>query len=332
MVEGRTPERKLQESFLIQMGCGDVAHASIAEDAWVRIKRSAVDCVVSSWNLGPDMNGLALLKIVRADESLKMLPFVMCLMEATRGRVLAAGQAGVTDVIIRPYSMETFENKVLNALEPEEDPKVRQAKKLFDQGERLLKKGELEKAADSFGRVLDLFENAEVYYNLGYIKTSQGRYEEAIMAFRKAAQIDDAFAEAYRKMGEVFAKLGRKEEAVECLNKAADIFLEKRMEADAEEALQDVLRLSPNTPNVFNSLGIVYRRQGRLPEAARMLYKALKVSPADEHIHYNLARVLTSENRYDEATKILKTALSLSPDFDEAANLLKSIELGQTNA
>ncbi|MFH1136631.1 MAG: tetratricopeptide repeat protein [Pseudomonadota bacterium] len=332
VVDPRATERKIQEIFLRDMGCGEVLHSSEAEDAWVLIKRFKLDIVISSWRLGTDMNGLALLKIVRADDALGLLPFLLCLVEATRGQVLAAGQAGVSDIVLKPYSRVIFERKVQKALSPDEDPRVRESAQLFELGERLMRKKDYDGAVSCFKQVLEVFEKAEVYYNIGYIKTAQGRYEEAIMAFRRAAQIDGAFAQAYRKMGEVYAKLGRRDEAAECLSKAAEIFLEKRMEGDAEQSLRDVLKLTPNTPNVFNSLGIVYRRQGKPREAIRMFMKALKVSPADEHIHYNLARVLVSENRFEDAARILKSALTLNRDFDEAANLLRSIELGLTTA
>ena len=330
VVDPRASERKIQDGFLRDMGFGEVLFSSQAEDAWVLIKRLKIDVVISSWRLGPDMNGLALLKIVRADDALGLLPFLLILGEATRGQVLAAGQAGVGDIVIRPYTRDVFERKVQKALTPDEDPRVREAARLFERGESLMRKKDFDGAVACFKQILDVFEKAEVYYNIGYIKTAQGRYEEAIMAFRKAARIDGTFAQAYRKMGEVYAKLGRRDEAAECFNQAAEIFLEKRMEGDAEQALRDVLKLTPNTPNVFNSLGIVYRRQGRRREAVRMFLKALKVSPTDEHIHYNLARVLITENRFEEASRILRTALTLNPDFDEAANLLRSIELGQT--
>ena len=52
-------------------------------------------------------------------------------------------------------------------------------------------------------------ESAEVYYNIGYIKTSQGKHDEALLAFQKATQLDRLFAKAYEAMGRVYRELGQ---------------------------------------------------------------------------------------------------------------------------
>ena len=62
------------------------------------------------------------------------------------------------------------------------------------------------------------------------------------------------------------------------------------MDDDAEAALQEVLKINPNTINVFNSLGIIHRRQGRYDKALVQYQKAMKVNPDDENILYNLGR------------------------------------------
>jgi tetratricopeptide (TPR) repeat protein len=108
-----------------------------------------------------------------------------------------------------------------------------------------MRKGRYEEALTQFKTLLELFESAEVYYNLGYIKTAQGRYEEALIAFRRATQINSAFAKAYQKMGEVYAKMGRKDEAQSCLERAAEIYLEKQMDDSAESALLEALKINP---------------------------------------------------------------------------------------
>ena len=128
-------------------------------------------------------------------------------------------------------------------------------------------------------------------------------------------------------MAEVYKKLGRVREAQVTYERAAEIFMDKNMDDNAETIYMKALEINPNTINVYNSLGILYRRQGKLQESVRMYRKALRVSPFDEHIHYNLARVYMAAKEFQNAANTLQAAVKINPDFVEASNLLKSIEM-----
>jgi tetratricopeptide (TPR) repeat protein len=134
---------------------------------------------------------------------------------------------------------------------------------------------------------------------------------------------------SYKRMGEIHLKLGQSDQAQECLERAGEIFIDKYMDEEAEKVLLEALKLNPSTMNVFNSLGIIYRRQGKYQEAIRSYRKALRVNPEDEHIHYNLARVYMGVNNVTEARKSLIRAKELNPDFQAAQDLLRSIDMGR---
>lgn len=321
--------RDAQNLLLKEMGFKVNLSTVSGTEAWSLIKNFDVGLIISAWDLHPDMSGLGLLKIVREDEKYSWIPFLLVVPQITKHQVVQAGQAGVTDILIRPYSRDAFKNKILQTLNPEDDPIRSENQKLINTGLRLMKKGRLLEALNTFQRILEINESAEIYYNLGYIKTAQSRYEEAIIAFRRATEINRTFALAYKMMGEVYAKLGRQSEAQQCLEQAADIFMEKAMDKKAEMTLKQVLEVNPNTPNVYNSLGIVFRRQGKYEDAVRMYRKALQVTPKDEHIHYNLAKSYLSLKMFSDASEILKKALEINSEFDEARNLLQAIEMGE---
>ncbi|MEW5721533.1 MAG: tetratricopeptide repeat protein [Thermodesulfobacteriota bacterium] len=317
--------RHTEKTYLLDMGYTEILEAKDGTEAWYMIKNMEVGLVVSAWRL-PDMSGLVLLKIIRADAACSDLPYLMVVEQVTKIEVIEAGEAGVTDIITKPLHREAFQAKVAQALKTEPDAKDTEVRKHYQRGVELMKGGRYEEALAEFKLILSMYESAEVYYNMGYIKTAQGKYEEAIAAFRRATQINSAFAQAYQKMGEVYALIGREDEAQACLQKAAEIYLEKQMEKEAEKALLEALKINPQTINVYNTLGIVYRRQARYQEAIRYYRKALKVTPDDENIHFNLARVYLSVKSVREARRALTTALSLNPDFLEAAALLNSLE------
>jgi len=321
-------QRKSHARMLREMGLEDILQAGDGNEAWSMVNQFEVGLIISTWSLGRDMSGLVLLKVVRADAVHTGIPFMLLAEEVTKEQVLEAAQAGVTDMLVMPFTPEAFQKKVEQALSEEEDAQTIQVRELMDQGMELMKQGQFDEALASFKSVLTVHESAEIYYNLGYIRTAQGRFEEAIAAFRKATQINQAFAQAFQKMGEVFAKMGRQDEARQCLERAAEIYMDRKEDEKAEKAYIKILEVNPNTPNVFNSLGIVYRRQGKCDDAIRMYIKALRVNPFDENIHYNLARSYLGVKKLNEAAQILKKALHINPDFTEGRNLLRSIELG----
>ena len=86
--------------------------------------------------------------------------------------------------------------------------------------------------------------------------------------------------------------------------------------------------LRPDTTNVYNSLGIIYRRQGRLREALEAYQKALKVHPKDEYICFNAARVHLDLGNQVESREYLRKALEINPYFAMASELLRATELG----
>lgn len=320
--------RRLEATYLVEMGYKSIYHASNGAEAWYTLKNQSIGLVVSAWDL-PDMSGLVLLRFFRADSSFSDLPVLLIGKKITKTQVIEAGEAGVSGIMTHPFTDQAFKTKISKMLRvAEEDSSDVEYKVGYDRGLEYMRKGRFEEALSQFKQLLTLYESAEIYYNMGYIKTAQGRFEEALLAFRRATQINSAFAKAYQKMGEVYAKLGRKDEAQSCLEKAAEIYLEKQMDDNAESALLEALKINPNTINVYNTLGIVYRRQSKYQEAIRYYRKALRVTPEDENIHFNLARVYMEVKEFREARRVLERAVELNPEFEEARTLLKSLEMG----
>ncbi|MEW5724453.1 MAG: tetratricopeptide repeat protein [Thermodesulfobacteriota bacterium] len=314
------------QDYLREMGFTDILTARSAVEGWSKIKHLAVEAVISAWDL-PEMSGLVLLKIMRTDTAHAHTPFIIMVEEVTKTQVIEAGEAGVTEILTRPFSKETFILKVNQALYPEEDAEAVEFQRFYDRGVALMNESRYVEALDMLEKCLTIYESADIYYNLGYIKTTQLKYEEALAAFRKATQIDKDHARAYHMMSVVYAKLGRTEESQAYLDRAVAIYAEKKMDEEAEKVLRQALEFNPDTINVFNSLGIYYRRQGRYAEAKRYYLRALKVTPHDEHIYYNLARVYAEEGDNLESRRALKKALEIRPDFDQARELLRQIEI-----
>ncbi len=106
---------RIIRNLLKQIGYENVDEAGDGQDALRKMSRKAYDLVISDWNMQP-MNGLDFLRAVRADPSLRHVPFIMVTAESKTDNVLAAKEAGVDNYIVKPFNAETLRLKVSGLL------------------------------------------------------------------------------------------------------------------------------------------------------------------------------------------------------------------------
>lgn len=309
------------------LGYAKIEQSVNPNDAWALLRIKDIGCIISAWDM-PDMTGLALLRVVRSDDRLYDVPFFLTDTAFTRVKVVQAGQSGVSGLIVVPYEVGIIRDKIASLTAEVAEPAIARTKESLDKGIQLLESGSYENALEVFEKLLEEGETAEMYYNIGYIKTVQERYEEAIVAFRKATQLDRLFAKAYESMGRAFRKLGKDEEAEKALQKAADIYMSKEKIEDAEEILNEILQIRPDTINVFNSLGVLYRKKGDYKMALLNYQKAIRLHPKEPYVHYNIGRVYLDLKDPENAKQHFAKAVELAPKFKEARDVLNAIELG----
>src|SRR6476660_1315560 len=72
---------RIIRNLLKQLGFEDVDDAADGQQAMSKLKQRQYGLVISDWNMEP-MTGYDLLKSVRADDSLKDMPFIMVTAES----------------------------------------------------------------------------------------------------------------------------------------------------------------------------------------------------------------------------------------------------------
>ena len=305
----------------------NVTHTCSTTDAWSITRLKPVDCIICSWDM-PNMTGLALLQILRTDDRMTDTAIFLSRNTFTNLQVVESGRAGVTGLIVTPYTLDTIRKKVKTFMEIKTEPAIVEARSNLNRGLALLEAGDSNQALKEFEKMITEGESAEVYYNIGYIKTSQGKHEEALLAFQKATQLDRLFAKAYEAMGRIYRELGQVGKAEKYLQKAADIYVSKEEDDYAEQVLQEILEISPDTINVYNSLGVIFRKKGDPVAALKNYQKALKVHPNEPYIYYNIGRIHIELNRREESKTFFQKALQIDPAFKEARDVLSAIEMG----
>jgi tetratricopeptide (TPR) repeat protein len=316
-------------NLLQELGYFNHLHAENGSEAVAMIKNFRPDLVILSQDL-PDVSGLSILSMIRQQENIEDFRSIVVVYgnELSDKTTTKLGRAGVDGVLHYPYDDETFKRQISEVMNRPLDRHLEEAEELQSKCQEQIQSGKLEEALTTCNEILEIDTNAEVYYNMGYIFSVRGNLEEALKNFRKATLINNQHARAFKQMGLIYHKLGRSDEAENCLEHAAQIHLNQNQENEAEEILNTVLALRPDTTNVYNSLGIIYRRQGRFEESVMAYKKAMLVHPNDENIYFNLARAHLELNDAHSAADSLRKAISLNPEFAPARDLLRAIELG----
>jgi two-component system, chemotaxis family, chemotaxis protein CheY len=107
--------RRIVKGVLKQLGFSNIIEAEDGNAALGELKKDNFGLIVSDWNM-PNMTGLDLLKAVRGDTSLKSIPFLMVTAEGQKENVIEAVKAGVTNYIVKPFTPETFGEKLKKVL------------------------------------------------------------------------------------------------------------------------------------------------------------------------------------------------------------------------
>jgi len=108
--------RRIVRGLLKELGFKNIREAENGQTALEEMKRKKVDFVLSDWNM-PVMNGIELLRAIRADEGLKSTPVLMITAEAKQENIVEAVQAGVSNYIVKPFNAQTLQEK-LNKIFP----------------------------------------------------------------------------------------------------------------------------------------------------------------------------------------------------------------------
>lgn len=103
--------RRVVRGLLRQLGCVGVEEADDGVTALAALKAGRFDLVVSAVNL-PGLNGIELLRAIKADDTLRRLPVLIVTAEARKEDIVLAAQAGAAGYIVKPFTRATLEDKV----------------------------------------------------------------------------------------------------------------------------------------------------------------------------------------------------------------------------
>ncbi len=111
IVDDFSTMRRIIKNLLRDLGFNNTSEADDGTSALPMLQAGSFDFLVTDWNM-PGMQGIDLLKAVRADAKLAKLPVLMVTAESKREQIVEAAQAGVSGYVVKPFTAVTLKEKI----------------------------------------------------------------------------------------------------------------------------------------------------------------------------------------------------------------------------
>ncbi len=107
--------RNVVKGLLKEIGFEKIDQADDGDVALEMMKQKPYQLLITDWHM-PKMNGIDLLKIIRAEEGLKNIPVLILTAESKKEQIIEAAQAGANEYLLKPFNVETLNMKLKKIL------------------------------------------------------------------------------------------------------------------------------------------------------------------------------------------------------------------------
>ncbi len=171
-----------------------------------------------------------------------------------------------------------------------------EARASYEAGVKSIAEGRISLGLASLRQAVEIEPSNPIYHNaVGAVLLNIGRVQDAEAEFQKAVELDPTYADAYHNLGSAYAEQAKWEEAIVAYRKALAQTIYNRPETtynnlgyaywaldrrrDAEDAFRAALQLDPSLVPSHFWLGVLLQKEGRQPEAKAHLRAARDLDP-----------------------------------------------------
>ena len=116
VVDDSSTMRRIIKNTLSRLGYKDILEGADGVEGWNALDTNPdIEMLITDWNM-PEMNGLELVKKVRADERFADMPIIMVTTEGGKTEVITALKAGVNNYIVKPFTPQVLKEKLEDVL------------------------------------------------------------------------------------------------------------------------------------------------------------------------------------------------------------------------
>lgn len=156
-------------------------------------------------------------------------------------------------------------------------------------------------------KIQDKRTKAETLLVLADIAYMQRNWKEAERKYQQVLELDPDNATALNNYGYMLAELG------------------ERLD-EAEAMIRKALKIRPNEPAFWDSLGWVYFQRGNYKKALQWVEKAVKAQPNDAELRYHLGLIYWKLGEREKALRELREAVKINPRHSQANEAIKQLE------
>lgn len=112
LIDDSNTMRRIVAAQLQTLGISDIIEAHDGEEGLAKLEESMpVDYIMLDINM-PKMDGMTCLKKIRENPKYNNVKIFMVTSEAEKQKVLEAVRAGANDYIVKPFTAETFKERL----------------------------------------------------------------------------------------------------------------------------------------------------------------------------------------------------------------------------
>lgn len=180
---------------------------------------------------------------------------------------------------------------------------------------------------------------AEKQLELGVKYLSEGKYEEAVLAYNEVAKIEPNNVAAYKGLGKTYVIQGNSSEAEKTYQQGigfvddkeqlklclAGLYIDKNSYSQAREAYNDLIRANPGYVLAYEGLARLLFTQGRYAEAVSLLLDCASKNPDKERSFSLLAEAYMKAGDSTNALKAINRSLEINLNQQEAYELIEKL-------
>ena len=112
VVDDSSTMRRIIKNTLNHLGYKDLLEGEDGVQAWDLLCQTPdIGVLITDWNM-PNMNGMGLVKKVRAEQKYVDMPIIMVTTEGGKTEVITALKAGVNNYIVKPFTPQVLKEKL----------------------------------------------------------------------------------------------------------------------------------------------------------------------------------------------------------------------------
>lgn len=203
---------------------------------------------------------------------------------------------------------------------------------------------------------LGIFSGAQYEFDQGLALFNRGSYEEAIVRFQRATEIDPNFVQAYLYLGRSHVSLKRWRQALPLLRTAYrlspeetkrevfNVLLDALFSVAIDDFrvgdfgssiahLREILELQPTSTRAREEMvkaliahGADLLARGNISQAIGSYTEAIRLSPSSFDAVLGLAKAAFRNGEFHKAFQVLQDAIKLQPGNREAQSLLNELQ------